>query len=353
MATIIQRKAKNGELSYVVRVRRKGSVSQTATFHSLKDAKKYAQITEGAILEGRHFPTYDSKKYTLGEVIDRYIEEILPQKPPSIKMQTSQLKWWKLMIGHSVLSDISSSLIAQHRDRLSKSGKSNATVNRYLSALSHVLTISVKEWNILGYSPMPNVRKLREPKGRVRFLSDEERELLLQSCKESHNPYLYTIVVLALSTGVRKGELLKLHWKDVDMKRHMLMFRDTKNTETRSVPLTGYALDVLKAHVRVRRIDTPFVFPSPSDCMKPYSINDAWKYAVKRARLVNFRFHDLRHSCASYLAMNGASLLEIGEILGHKTLSMVKRYSHLTEAHTKSVVERMNRAVFEKESMTN
>jgi|RhiMetdeSRZDD1v2_1073273.scaffolds.fasta_scaffold102227_3 integrase len=353
MATIIQRKAKNGELSYVVRVRRKGSVSQTATFHSLKDAKKYAQITEGAILEGRHFPTYDSKKYTLGEVIDRYIEEILPQKPPSIKMQTSQLKWWKLMIGHSVLSDISSSLIAQHRDRLSKSGKSNATVNRYLSALSHVLTISVKEWNILGYSPMPNVRKLREPKGRVRFLSDEERELLLQSCKQSHNPYLYTIAVLALSTGARKGELLKLHWKDVDMKRHMLMFRDTKNTETRSVPLTGYALDVLKAHVRVRRIDTPFVFPSPSDCMKPYSINDAWKYAVKRARLVNFRFHDLRHSCASYLAMNGASLLEIGEILGHKTLSMVKRYSHLTEAHTKSVVERMNRAVFEKESMTN
>jgi integrase len=87
--------------------------------------------------------------------------------------------------------------------------------------------------------------------------------------------------------------------------------------------------------------------------MKPYSINEAWKYAVKRAKLVNFRFHDLRHSCASYLAMNGASLLEIGDVLGHKTLAMVKRYSHLTEAHTKSVVERMTRAVFEKESMIN
>ena len=182
MATIIQRKAKDGKLSYVVRVRRKGSVSQSATFQSLKDAKKYAQITEGAILEGRHLPTHESKKYTLGEIIDRYMEEILPQKPPSIKMQTSQLKWWKLMIGHSVLSDISSSLIAQQRDKLSKSGKSNATVNRYLSALSHVLTITVKEWNILDHSPMVNVRKLREPKGRVRFLSDEERELLLQSC---------------------------------------------------------------------------------------------------------------------------------------------------------------------------
>jgi integrase len=200
---------------------------------------------------------------------------------------------------------------------------------------------------------MGNVRRLREPKGRVRFLSDEERELLLQSCKESHNPYLYTIVVLALSTGARQGELLKLHWKDVDMKRNTLTFRDTKNGETRSVPLTEYGLALMKDHSRVRRIATPLVFPSLSDCMKPYSIREAWKCAVKRSKLVNFRFHDLRHSCASYLAMNGASLLEIGEILGHKTLAMVKRYSHLTEAHTRGVVERMNRAVFEKESMTN
>ena len=92
MATIISRKSKNGKLSYVVRIRRKGSVAQTATFHSLKDAKKYAQITEGAILEGRHFPTQESKKYTLEEIIDRYIAEILPHKPPSIKMQTGQLK---------------------------------------------------------------------------------------------------------------------------------------------------------------------------------------------------------------------------------------------------------------------
>ena len=197
---------------------------------------------------------------------------------------------------------------------------------------------------------MVNVSKLREPKGRVRFLSDEERELLLQLCKESHNPYLYTIVVLDLSTGARKGELLKLHWKDVDMKRHTVTFRDTKNGETRSAPLTGYALEVLKAHARIRRIDTPLVFPSPSDFMTPYSINDAWKYTVRRAKSVNFHFHDLRHTFASYLAMNGASLLEIAELLGHKILNMVKRYAHLTEAHTKSVVKRMSRAVFEKES---
>ena len=134
------------------------------------------------------------------------------------------------------------------------------------------------------------------------------------------------------------------------MKRNTLTFRDTKNGETRSVPLTGYGLELLKEHSKIRRIDSTLVFSSPSDSMKPYDIKEAWKHAVKRSKLVNFRFHDLRHTAASYLAMNGASLLEIGEILGHKNLAMVKRYAHLTEAHTKSVVERMNNVVFEKES---
>jgi len=136
--------------------------------------------------------------------------EILQQKPASIKMQAGQLRWWSKQIGHTLLTDISSSLIAWHRDRLSKSSKFNTTINRYLNVLSHLLTVTVQEWNILEHSPMGNVRKLHEPKGRVRFLSDEEREVLLQSCKQSHNPYLYTIVFLALSAGARHGELLKL-----------------------------------------------------------------------------------------------------------------------------------------------
>jgi integrase len=125
----------------------------------------------------------------------------------------------------------------------------------------------------------------------------------------------------------------------------MLTFHATKNGETRAVPLTGYALDILTQHVTVRRLDTQFVFPDATGT-RLLSIRDAFEGAVARAGIADFHFHDLRHTAASYLAMNGASLMEIAEILGHKTLSMVKRYAHLSEAHTSGVVARMNQAIF-------
>jgi integrase len=156
-----------------------------------------------------------------------------------------------------------------------------------------------------------------------------------------------TIVVLALATGARRGELLNLRWSDVDLKRGTLTFHQTKNGERRAVPLTGYALEVLTQHAQGRRLDTPLVFPDRTGT-RPIGIREAFEWAVKRAGIANFRFHDCRHCAASYLAMNGASLAEIAEVLGHKTLAMVKRYAHLSEAHTAGVVARMNQAIFGK-----
>ena len=196
----------------------------------------------------------------------------------------------------------------------------------------------------LDDSPMRKVTKLKEPRGSVRFLSDEERQRLLAACQVSKNTSLYTIVVLALATGGRQQELLTLCWPDVDLKRGAVTFHHTKNGERRALPLTGHALALMRQHAQVRHLDTALVFPSTST--KRRRIRDAWEYAIERANIADFRFHDLRHTFASYLAMNGASLLEIAEALGHKSLAMVKRYAHLTEAHTRGVVERMNRAVF-------
>jgi len=279
---------------------------------------------------------------------ETYQSEIDTQSASSIRKQTQQLLWWKAHIGHYILTDVTPALIAEHRDLIARGDgirRANSTVNLYLAALSHALTIAVREWAWLDDSPMRKVSRPKNPRGRVRFLSDEERQRLLDACKVSRNTYLYTIVILALSTGARRGELLSLHWADVDLKRAVLTFRETKNGETRSVPLTGYALDVLTTHAKVRRLDTTLVFPNNTGT-QPASIREAWEYAVKRAEIANFRFHDLRHTAASYLAMNGASLAEIAEVLGHKTLAMVKRYAHLSEAHTRNVVQRMNTAIF-------
>ena len=192
---------------------------------------------------------------------------------------------------------------------------------------------------------MRKVTKPRLPRGRVRYLSDLERQRLLTECQASRNPHLYIVVMLALSCGARKTELVSLRWSDVDLKRCTLTFHETKNGERRTVPLTGQALNLMRHHAKVRRLDTLFVFPNDQG-KRYFRFRETFENAVKRAGIADFHFHDLRHTAASYLAMNGASLHEIAEVLGHKTLAMVKRYAHLSEGHTRSVVERMNRAVF-------
>ena len=184
---------------------------------------------------------------------------------------------------------------------------------------------------------MRKVKKPAMPRGRVRFLDDDERRRLLDACLVSESPHLYPTVVLALSTGMRRGEILGLRWRDVDLKAGFAILHDTKNGERRRVPITGHALIVFRNHSKVRSLDSDHVF---------VDVRRAWLTAVKRAGIEDFRFHDLRHSAASYLAMNGASPGEIAEVLGHKTLQMVKRYAHLSESHTRSVVESMNREVF-------
>jgi integrase len=194
-------------------------------------------------------------------------------------------------------------------------------------------------------NPMPNVKKPKEPQGRVRFLSDDERDRLLNACKDSMNPYLYSVVVLALSTGMRQGEIMNLTWNAVDFANKRIILEKTKNGERRTVYLAGKALELLQAlkKQKVRRIDNNLVFPGTHALnLGPASLRTAWLSALKKAGVTDFKFHDLRHSAASYLAMDGASLIDIAAVLGHKTLAMVKRYSHLSETHVKGVIESMN-----------
>lgn len=355
MAAITKRTAQNGDVSYQVKVRLKGHPAQSATFARLTDAKKWAKQTEAAILEGRHFKTSEAKRRTLGELVDAYTRDVLPDKKDKAA-RTGQLNWWKEQLGSYALADIRPVLIAEYRDKLTReprtlpSGREKlrtpATVNRYLAALSAAFTWAVKERQWVEDNPLAKVTKPKEPRGRVRFLSDDERAALLQACRESSNGDLYLAVVLALSTGARRMEVLGLRWPDVDMSRGIITLHQTKNGERRALPLAGHALELVRERGKVRRIDTDLLFPSSVRPQQPIDLHQPFEKALQAAGIENFRWHDLRHSAASYLAMSGASLAEIAEVLGHKTLSMVKRYSHLSEAHTAGVVARMNAAIF-------
>jgi integrase len=351
VAVIQERKDKSGTVKYRALVRLKGYPPQSATFERKTDANKWAQDTESAIRHGRYFPSQESRKHTFSDLIDRYIIQVLPHKPKMIKQQQSQLTWWKKQLGHYLLAEVSPALISECKESLFNDKNTNgktrapATVSRYLSALSHAFTIAVNEWGWLEHNPVSKVKKPTEPRGRVRFLDEAERRELLAACKQSPNKDLYPIVVLALATGMRQGEIMTLKWKDIDLKRRQLALHETKNNERRVVPIVGYALEVLSEHGKIRNIESDYVFPKCAQNGQA-AIRKGWQKAVGEAKLENFRFHDLRHTAASYLAMNGATLAEIAEVLGHKTLLMVKRYAHLSEAHTSSIVEKMNAKIF-------
>ena len=353
MASVRKRNNKDGTTAYRVDVRLKGFPPQRATFKRLTDARKWGQHTESAIREGRYFKTAEARKHTFSELSGRFINEVLPYKSEhAASTQKAQMLWWNEQLGDYVLADVTPAKITECRDKLlsgtTKQGRqrSPSTVVRYMAALSHAFTIAINEWGWLEASPMWKVKKPREPRGRVRFLSDDERERLLEACEKSDNTYLYPVCVLAISTGMRQGEILGLTWDVVDLNLGRITLHDTKNGEIRIVPIVGKALEELKKYAEVKRIDTPFLFPGRVNSHKPMDLRAPWKDALASAKVEDFRFHDLRHSAASYLAMNGATLAEIAEVLGHKTLQMVRRYAHLSEAHTAKVVEKMNNNIF-------
>jgi integrase len=360
MASIRQRTNARGESAYHVQVRLRGYPTETATFERLTDARKWAQSTEAAIREGRHFKTAIAKQKTLGEAIARYFDEVLAHRKNPVN-QTLYLTWWKEQLGGYAMASLSTALIVEKRNGLlgaeNQFGRKvgTTTTNRYLQALGHVLNIAMNEWEWISENPVGRIKKYKEGRGRVRFLSEEERNSLLRACQQSKNPHLYTIAVLALSTGARKNEILRLKWKDVDFERKRIILNETKNGERRALPLFGRAFDLMQTQQALVEPDCEYVFPSEKTHVdlktqktvyQPIDIKRAWQYAIAKAGVQDFRFHDLRHSAASYLAMNGASLVVLANVLGHKTLQMVQRYAHLSEDHTSSMVASMNERIF-------
>ena len=291
MANIEKRLKKDGSVVYRVKVRLKGNPSQSATFERITDAKKWVQNIESDIREGRHFKTTEAKCHSLGEMIDRYIRDVLPQKSEVMQRdQYRHLQWWKEQLGHELLADVNPIRISECRDQLlrdpgsRKKKRSSATVVRYMAALSHAFSVAVKDWGWVDDSPMRKVTKPKEPRGRVRLLDEDERVRLMQACKESQELVLYPIVVIALSTGARKSEILNLEWGDIDLNRDVpvAILHQTKNDERRALPLACHALELLKDLSRGRRLDTKLLFPDDSG-KKPINIRAAWERALRKA----------------------------------------------------------------------
>lgn len=376
MATYRERRTKNGERKWQAIVRREGYPDKVATFPTKRDAERWAKIAEGEYAAGKHLPSLEAERHTLADLLDRHTPELTPKRQKAVR---AHLAWWRAAIGDKKLSQMTPALLREQLDRLAtepysrsvprkaetltprrkpKAGartykRAASSVNRYAETLSKAFTVAVNEYEWMPENPLAKIPDRKEPQGRVRFLTAEERSALLEAC-QAQSSDLYALVVTALCTGARAGELTGLAWRDVDLERKRATLNRTKNEERRALSLTGPALEILRERAKVRRIDTDLVFPAPPPekpepgerKVRPFDYAKPFKAALATSGIADFRFHDLRHTAASYLAMNGATTGEIAAVLGHKTLAMVKRYAHLSDQHVAGVVERMTDKVF-------
>jgi integrase len=280
-------------------------------------------------------------------------------------MHRAVLPYWRAKLGHLKLSELTPELIVEHRDRLAaepftkarpgaphtqlKAGekpktyrRAPNTVNNYLRPLSKILRLAKREWRWLKVNPMEDVSLLATGKGRVRFLTEDERgRLLAETVKD---PQLHTLTVLALATAARAGELLKLAWQDIELGEGRAILGHTKNGEPRATWLHGEARQLLAEHWERQGRPAPQarVFIGEGD--KPYSYRDPFGQACERAKVANFTFHCLRHSAATYLARLGATEQQLKAIGGWKS-NVVSRYVHLAAEDARGVLEQMTNKI--------
>lgn len=356
MATIEKRVTDSGTV-YRVKVRLKGFPPESATFERLTDARQWATQTEADMKAGRYFGT--SKRHTFKELADEY-ESHAGAILRSFSTRKQHLTRWCEFFGADLLVDITPQRINKAREKLlsedtrhseratgdpehdagrAMGKRTGPTVNRYLATLSACMAYAVKPLGWLEKNPCERVSKSKESAGRVRFLSDDELKRLLDTCRPQAD--LYLAVVLSLSTGGRQSEIMMLRWTQIDFKRQVITLFETKNGDRRSLPLVGESFALLQERVKVRSLKDDRVFPPVTDKGESRSVREAWERALRAAEIDDFRWHDLRHTAASYLVMSGVSLVEVAKILGHRTLSMVARYAHLADEHIVSTGEKL------------
>lgn len=352
MATIEKRTSSDGVTTYRVKVRIKGFPPETASFERMTDAKEWGGRIEADMKAGRHFG--QSKRHTFNELADEY---------ESHAKDVDRLNYWRSVFGPDRLDTITPARIGKLRDKLlseethnfaipptgdpeadakrPRAKRSGSTVNRYLAALSVCMSYGVKSLQWLERNPCERITKPEEGSGRVRFLTDEERTKLLTVCKPHAD--LYLAVVLSLTTGARQGEIMSLRWGQIDFARQVITLHETKNGERRILPLVGEAFTLLQERAKVRSLKDDRLFPPRKYAKKAkyLDLTVPWNAARKAAGLADFHWHDLRHTAASYLAMSGVSLVEIAKVLGHRTLQMVARYSHLSDGHIVATGEKL------------
>jgi integrase len=337
MATITRIKTPKGAVSFraQVRVAHFKSAARTFKVEAKEKEAREAAIAWGDALERelkaqsvRGGARRDITQLTVGGLIREFLVDPETQ---ALKTYTSDVvpmtDWWINKYAAERVLDFGVLRLHEARKKL-QPGHANATVNRYLSQMRTCWNWGRATGLVPTERAWPSRLMLTEPRGRTRFLSDDEVTSLLKAAEA--DPVLRAAIIVSVSSGLRQGELLQLTWADIDLDAGTVLIRESKNDEMRSVHLTATAVEELKGLRKrpVASITHPFVNAAGKPLRKSW-LEVRWRKIRTAAGLADFRWHDLRHSCASILLQNGATLAQIGGVLGHKSPSMSLRYSHL------------------------
>ena len=305
-----------------VRIRRNGFPVQTRSFDTKAVAARWARDIESEMDKGIFVDRTEAEKNTLGDILDRYLDEVTPLKRGAAAEKSRLLALTRRTIATIKISALSGKEFSRYRDERLKA-VAPATVNKELNLIAHAIETARREWGIhLPENPVRLVRRPTPAKPRDRRLIADEGTRLLSACEGAHNPFLLPIVKLALETAMRQGELVSLEWKHVDLKKQTAYLPETKNGEARGVPLSLVAVATIRA---LPASTTGKLFPG----VTTEAVKRAFMRACERAGIENFHFHDLRHEATSRLFEKNLNPMEVATITGHKTLQMLKRYTHL------------------------
>lgn len=351
MATLV--KTPSGTWKAVIR--KNGWPTTSKTFRTKRDAEDWSRRTEDEMVRGVYIQRSGSERMTLEAALKRYLSDITPTKKPSTQRgEISKAKQLIEHLGKYSLAALSGEVIASYRDKRlndpSRRGTiSNNTVRLELALLSHLYTVAIQEWGLgLTFNPIMNIRKPSPGDGRDRRLSVDEERRLLTAVSAHSNPMLGWIVRIALETGMRSSEITSLRLPQVDLTKRVIRLADTKNDSARTVPLNKRATEVFQAALNnpIRPIDCPLVFfgePGKDGRRRPYAFTKVWGVLKKKLGMPDLRFHDLRHEAVSRLVEGGLSDQEVSAISGHKSMQMLRRYTHLRAEDLVSKLDQIKR----------
>jgi len=335
------RKLKSG--NYQVQIRVQGLRPISRSFSKKKDATAFAKQVEGGTELARKLGTPMSISITFRELADQYLAQY-SGKDISTK---GRIDFWCTQFGKKVVTQIDEYMVDDGLVTLQrKQGRggrlmTDSTINRYKSTLSAVFIYFIRhpEYKRLGFTnPVrkESVSCFPENPPKNRFLTGDEQQGLLQACRKSTWERLYLIVLMALTTGARKGELLGLRWADVDFRTRTAKLGVTKNGKPRLLPLTRVVIEEM---LKFRGQNEHLVFHSTVNKETAFDIKKQWLIVSQVSGLGHCRFHDLRHTAASNLVKAGRTLFEVGTLLGHSSTTMTARYSHLAIHDTQNMVD--------------